>query len=202
MYLTLTNISNYNKYNDYIYLKCSPNFMDELLYIIKASIFYLNSNYLSENLINKEETIQLIELLKTYCIVYKTPEHFSNKFENIEESTNVNNELILYPQPISNVIDIDNNSLFEFWATFTSCWHIFVKHNLEGLYLLFITFRTFDENNLMISKETCYSITNTLLTIYPYNKEELTDIVVFFNNCVKYKSDIKSIKELDILLLK
>ena len=99
------------------------------------------------------------------------------------------------------IIDIDDNSLFEFWATFTSCWHIFVKHNLEGLYLLFITFRTFDETNLIISKEICSTINNTLLTLYTFNKEELLDIVTFFNSCTKHRSEIKSVKECNTDLL-
>ena len=205
MYLTNNLTNNHNL----LYLNYSDGFIHELLSIIKASLYYLHQQYLNDSIINtnikskicKDETIQLIELLKTYCILYKSPEYFINYFENKDEEKEdeiKNKSLVLVDRnntSLLNVIDIDDNSLFEFWATFTSCWHIFVKHNLDGLYLLFITFRTFDENNLMITKEICSIINNTLLTLYPYNKDELLDIVIFFNSCSKYKSDIKSVKE-------
>ena len=207
MYLTNNLTNNHNL----LYLNYSDGFIHELLSIIKASVDYLYQQYLNEEQNeNKDETIQLIELLKTYCILYKSSEYFVNHFENKdakEEDDEIKNKSLVLSDvltnntPISNIIDIDNNSLFEFWATFTSCWHIFVKHNLEGLYLLFITFRTFDENNLIISKEICSIINNTLLIFYPYNKEELLDIVTFFNSCTKYKSTIKTVKECNTSLL-
>jgi len=204
MYLT----NNLTNSHNLFYLKYSNHFIHELISIIKASIYYLYQEYLNnDNVdINKEESLQLVELLKTYCILYKSSEYFINKFENNTQDQNDENKkssIILYDNNNnnnhikSNIINVDDTTLFEFWATFTSCWHIFVKHNLEGLYLLFITFRTFDENNLIIPKEICSTINNTLLTLYPYNKEELINIVTFFNNCTKYKTDIKSVKDCD-----
>jgi hypothetical protein len=212
MYLT----NNLTNSQHLLYLKYSNGFIHELFSIIKASIYYLYQQYLNNetnNDINKDESLQLIELLKTYCILYKSPDYFINKFENNTEDDQLDKKssLVLYQtnntnntnntNVVSNIVNIDDNSLFEFWATFTSCWHIFVKHNLEGLYLLFITFRTFDENNLIISKDTCSIINKTLLTLYPFNKEELLDIVTFFNSTTKYKSDIKSVKECNTDLL-
>ncbi len=204
MYLT----NNLTNSHHLFYLKYSDGFIHELFSIIKASIYYLYQQYINEDNkeINKEESFQLIELLKTYCILYKSPNYFINQFENDINETNEydkNLSLVSYEtnnNTVSNIINIDDNSLFEFWATFTACWHIFVKHNLEGLYLLFVTFRTFNKTNLIITKETCSIINNTLLLLYPYNKEELIDIVTFFNSCTKYKTDIKSVTECNTTL--
>jgi len=192
-----------------IYLECSSF---ELFYFIKGSISYLfslNKSNINNNTEYKDENIQLIKLLETYCILYETNNISITQSQNQLlltdlNSTKVTTEITLKTD-ISNLEDtniilsnISDNSLFEFWATFTSCWHIFVKYKLEGLYLLLITFRTFDSEKITISKEIVSTVYNSLLVVYPYNKDELNKLILFFDCAVKNKCGIESKKLITI----
>jgi hypothetical protein len=181
------------------------NFYD-IFYFIKGSILYLSFNIESNiNFTNedKSEMLQLIKCLQTYCILYCTEQlrEIQNKVEEevkdnnqLVSSTSISTQNVLnhYSTIVPIIVDVPDNELIEFWATFTSCWHIFVKYNLDGLYLLLITFRTFDSEKITISKEITEVVYKSLLSVYPYNKEELTSLIEFFHSAVRTKSGIES----------
>ncbi len=170
---------------------------DDLFYFIKGSVYYLSS------ILDKDdnEILQLIRCLQTYCILYCTDKiketssqpllalTYNTTPTQTQVTTNVD---IKNEDQIPSVLDVTDNELFEFWATFTSCWNIFVKYNLDGLYLLLITFRTFDSEKITISKEITQVIYQSLLIVYPYNKEDLNELVNFFYSATKNKLSIES----------
>jgi hypothetical protein len=158
------------------------NFNQELTHIITGAIkyieFYLHNIDFSSIVSNFDETIKnelcdILHTLKTYCIIYNLP------ITNLLTSSDSTNS------------DSTNcDKVIEYWAIFTSQWNLFVKYKLDGLYIFILSIRTFDKNELIITKEQTSIIYNTLLVLYPFNKDNLIHLIDFFELGVKTKSDI------------
>jgi hypothetical protein len=162
-------------------LLVSDLFQKEIHSFIKAAIKYLENVMEMYPTLRKlnNECVQLIEILEQYRFLYR------NKYSEEE----------------SKIIPITEEDCFEFWATFTSCYNLFVLYKIDGLFMFILTCKTFDENMFYLSEENCSLIFKTLINIYKFNEDELLSLCSFFQLANQYKCSIYCDKQEEAKLL-